>query len=119
MSSKLHTRVSVEDESGERVDKWLASWTQLSRARIKALIEDEQVRADGELILSPTTKVKPGIEYGVFVPPPIDDTPLPQDIPLDILFEDDQLIVVNNDGSSCTGLSLRDPRQRPALSRQG
>jgi len=95
MSSKLHTRVSTEEESGARADKWLASWTGLSRARIKALIESEQVRADGELILSPTTKVKPEVEYGVFVPPPVDDTPMPQDIPLDILFEDDQLIVVN------------------------
>lgn len=84
-----------EPDGGERLDKWLAGWTDLSRARIRTLIDTAQVRADGDIIDSPSAKVRPGTEYAVFVPPPVDDNPTPENIPLDILFEDDQLIVVN------------------------
>ena len=90
-----HTATAEAPDAGTRVDKWLAGWTELSRARIGALIEAKQVRADGNIITKPTNKVREGIEYAVFVPPPVDDTPKPENIPLDILYEDDQLIVVN------------------------
>lgn len=95
MNSKLHTQEALETDAGQRLDKWLSSWTGLSRSRTRALIEGESVRADGDLVTNPSAKVKAGQEYGVFVPPPVDDTPIPEDIPLDILFEDDHLIVVN------------------------
>lgn len=91
----LNIREALPDNAGERLDKWLASWTDLSRSRIRALIEGESVRANGDLITNPSSKVKVGVEYAVFVPPPIDDTPIPENIPLDILFEDEHLIVVN------------------------
>lgn len=80
---------------GERLDKWIASWTDLSRGRILGLIAAGDVRAEGEVIKKPSLRVQPGIEYAVFVPPPVDDTPRPENIPLDILYEDDWLIVVN------------------------
>jgi len=89
------TRTAEEAESGERLDKWLSSWTELSRSRIRSLVETGNVRADGNIISKVTTKVRPDIEYAVRVPPPVDDTPQPEDIPLDILFEDDHLIVLN------------------------
>ena len=95
MNTKLHTQEALETDAGQRLDKWLASWTGLSRSRTRALIEGESVRADGDLVTNPSSKVKPGLEYGVFVPPPVDDTPVPENIPLDILYEDGHLIVVN------------------------
>jgi len=95
MDGKWHTATAEAEAAGIRVDKWLAGWTELSRARIGALIEAQQVRADGDIITKPTNKVREGVEYAVFVPPPVDDTPKPENIPLDILYEDDQLIVVN------------------------
>ena len=95
MDGNWHTQTAKAADAGTRVDKWLAGWTELSRARIGALIEAKQVRADGDIIMKPTNKVRDGVEYAVFVPPPVDDTPQPEDIPLDILYEDDQLIVVN------------------------
>lgn len=95
MTDKLHTQDATSDDAGQRLDKWLSGWTQLSRSRVRALIEGESVRADGDLVTNPSAKVKNGLEYAVFIPPPVDDTPAAEDIPLDILFEDEHLIVVN------------------------
>lgn len=88
-------QMAHEPDGGERLDKWLAGWTDLSRSRIRTLIDTGQVRGDGDICPNPSAKVIPGTEYAVFVPPPVDDTPTPEDIPIEILFEDDQLIVVN------------------------
>ncbi|MEP3892250.1 MAG: RluA family pseudouridine synthase [Hellea sp.] len=90
-----HAATAEAGDVGIRVDKWLAGWTQLSRARLRVLVETGQVRANGDILKNPTKKVRDGVEYAVFVPPPVDDTPQPENIPLDILYEDDQLIVVN------------------------
>ena len=80
-----HTTTAEAADAGTRVDKWLAGWTELSRARIGALIEAKQVRADGDIITKPTNKVRDGVEYAVFVPPPVDDcllytSPSPRDL---------------------------------------
>ena len=48
-----------------------------------------------ETITDPSVAVKQGQVFEILVPPPIADTPLPQDIPLDIVFEDEHLIVIN------------------------
>ena len=88
LNEKWLTAVADPKDIGIRVDKWLATWTKLSRARIGALIETKQVRADGDIVKKPTNKVRENVEYAVLVPPPIDDTPKPEDIHLDILFEE-------------------------------
>ncbi len=89
------TRVAKDEDAGERLDKWLAGWTQISRSRMRPLIENGYVRADGNIVTSVTTKVKPTIEYAVQVPPPIDDTPRAEDIPLNIFYEDNEIIVIH------------------------
>ena len=89
------TRTADADDAGQRLDKWLSSWTELSRSRIRDLVETGNVRADGDIVAKVTTKIRPEIEYAVHVPPPVDDTPKAENIPLDILFEDDYLIVLN------------------------
>ena len=96
-SEKSHwfTQIAEADNSGQRMDKWLSSVTKLSRARMRNLIETEQVRADSEIITNPSAKVKSGVEYAVYIPPPVDDTPKPENIPLDIRFEDEHIIVLH------------------------
>jgi len=84
-----------EHEKSMRLDKWLASKIDLSRARIRSLIESGEVRMDGDIIINPSAKTRLSVEYALHIPPPVDDTPKPEDIPLDILFEDDHLIVVH------------------------
>lgn len=81
-------------EAGERLDRVLASRLQLSRSRLKALIEAGHVAADGATIRDPSAKVKPGQALVVEVPPPEPDRPEPQAIPLDIRYEDDHLLVL-------------------------
>jgi len=84
------------DQAGTRLDKWLAgAVADLSRERLKTLIKDNRVRADGETITDPSYRVKPGQTFVVTVPEPISAIPVGQDIPLVIAFEDDAVIVVN------------------------
>lgn len=94
-SGHWEARSAEPSDAGLRVDRWLSSWTELSRARIKTLIEDGQVRVDGDIIRKMTGKIVPGREYAVYVPPPVDDTPTPENIPLSILYEDEYLIVLD------------------------
>lgn len=90
-----HVQTATAEDAGTRLDKWLAGWTGLSRTRLRVLIETGQVRVGGDIVTSPTAKIKEDIEYALLVPPPVDDTPTPEDIPLDIIYQDDDLIVVN------------------------
>lgn len=89
------TQEADVDDIGQRLDKWLSNWTGLSRSRIKDLLENGNIRVGGDIVTSATHKVRSDTEYAVLVPPVVDDTPQAEDIPLDIIFEDDQLIVVN------------------------
>jgi 23S rRNA pseudouridine1911/1915/1917 synthase len=84
-----------EDKAGMRLDKFLADeLPEFSRSRLKALISGGQVSAYGEIETNPSAKVKGG-PYVVCVPPAIAANPEPQDIPLDVVFEDEHLIVIN------------------------
>jgi 23S rRNA pseudouridine1911/1915/1917 synthase len=97
LSARIPDRheVRVEaPEAGERLDRVLASRLQLSRSRLKALIEAGRVAADGATIRDPSAKVKPGQILAVEVPPPEPDKPLPQRMPLDIRYEDEHLLVL-------------------------
>lgn len=94
-SGEWLTRIANEPDMGERLDKWLAGWAELSRARVLALIASGDVRAEGKIVTKPSIKIQPGIEYAIFIPPPVDDTPVAENIPLDILYEDKWVIVVN------------------------
>ncbi|MEM9421652.1 MAG: RluA family pseudouridine synthase [Pseudomonadota bacterium] len=88
---------TIEDEDvGARLDKWIADRTDdLSRARVKALIEGGALSRDGEVFADPKWKLKLGETY-TLTPPPVEDaTPKPQDIPLEVLHEDADLIVLN------------------------
>lgn len=85
-----------EEDDGQRLDKVLAvRFDDLSRSRLKALILDGEVMIDGAACTNPSQKVKEGAVLTLAVPPPVDDTPEPEDIPLDIVYEDDALLVIN------------------------
>jgi 23S rRNA pseudouridine1911/1915/1917 synthase len=84
------------EDSGERVDRLLASRLgQLSRSRVKVLIEEGRVTADGVTITNPSFRVKPGQIFTLDVPPPVDDRPVPQSMALTILYEDAELVVLD------------------------
>ena len=87
---------SDEASSGQRLDRWLAAncEAELSRSRLKALILDGQLRCDGVSVTDPSASVKPDKTYELTLPPPVDAEPKPENIPLDIYFEDEHLIVL-------------------------
>jgi 23S rRNA pseudouridine1911/1915/1917 synthase len=89
--------VTVADaDSGERLDRLLArDIAALSRTRIKALILDGAVAIGGRTILDPGHRVNAGDRIEVTVPPPEEPEPQAENIPLNIVYEDDQLIVVD------------------------
>ncbi len=91
-------RVVVVDGIGEpeRLDAYLAAQTpHVSRTRFKALVKDGQVQVNDKTVDIPDYRVKPGDTISYIWPNPIDPTPLPENIPLDIVHEDAHLIVVN------------------------
>ncbi len=94
-NTDLHTVTAAEEDSG-RIDAYLAAQIdELSRSRIKALITSGAVSTDGETIVDPSAPVKPGQIYLVSVPEAAAAEPIGQDIPLDILYEDKDLVVIN------------------------
>jgi len=89
--------VVVDDTmAGGRLDATLARvHTILSRSRLKDLILQGAVSVNGTVVSEPKYRLTAGETIVLLAPPPEDADPEPQDIELDILYEDDQLIVVN------------------------
>ncbi len=81
--------------SGGRLDKALADATELSRERIKGLIAAGAVTIGKTLARSASAKVQGEERFAIALPPPEPLAALPQDIPLDIVFEDAYLLVVD------------------------
>lgn len=83
------------DGAGERLDRVLpAHFPDLSRARIQALIAEGRLSFEGTVVADGKHKAKAG-RYELLVPAPVSAVPEPQDLPLDVLYEDAHLIVVN------------------------
>ncbi len=91
------TRHSVTaGTAGGRLDRLLAEEIGgFSRSRIKALIEDGRVSCDGATITDPSYRVKPGQNFAIFVPEAAPASPLPEPLALDIVYEDEDLIVID------------------------
>jgi 23S rRNA pseudouridine1911/1915/1917 synthase len=86
----------VDDENaGTRLDRFVAeSVPDLSRARVQTLIQSGSIRVNGNTI-KPSHKVQPGEVVQVRVEPSEPSRFEAEDIPLDIVFEDEHIIVVN------------------------
>lgn len=88
------TVLSSDRDEFKRLDVFLVSkLPQFSRSTIKRLFEDEQISSDIKLSLN---KMPPlGTVIEVEVPPPLPSELTPENIPLEILFEDQHLIIIN------------------------
>ncbi|MDX8533612.1 RluA family pseudouridine synthase [Mesorhizobium sp. VK25A] len=85
------------DAAGQRLDQWLAArlGPELSRSRVQALIRQGAVSIAGKAVLEAKRKLIAGERIEILVPAPEPAEPQGEDIPLDILYEDDELIVIN------------------------
>jgi 23S rRNA pseudouridine1911/1915/1917 synthase len=84
------------EAAGTRLDRFLADAIgTISRARVKQLIEEGRAARDGRILTQPADPVRAGGRYVLSVPAPAPARPEPQSIPLAILHEDDDLIVLD------------------------
>ena len=79
----------------QRADKALAAASGLSRERVKALMKDGKAMIAGEVVRSPSRMVEAESDFRIAVPAPAAAQAQAEAIPLDIVFEDDALVVVN------------------------
>jgi 23S rRNA pseudouridine1911/1915/1917 synthase len=90
-----HETIVTAEASG-RLDRVLAAAvTELSRTRLKALILDGAVKLGGRTIRDPGQRVNVGDRIAVAVPEPEPAGPEAENIPLNIVYEDDQIIVID------------------------
>ena len=93
----LIERTANDAASGKRLDQWLASelGPDLSRSRIQGLIEAGAVELNSVVVTETKRKLKAGDLVRLTLPEPEPADPEPENIPLDILYEDKDLIVIN------------------------
>jgi 23S rRNA pseudouridine1911/1915/1917 synthase len=84
------------DVAGERIDAWAArAWPDLSRSRIQGLIGQGKMTVDGAPVPLASGKTRAGGLYALTLPPPAPAAPQPETIPLEIVYEDVDLLVIN------------------------
>jgi 23S rRNA pseudouridine1911/1915/1917 synthase len=90
----IHLKILPQHE-GQRLDRYLADQRpELSRSRLQKLIVEGAVCINGKTTRS-SYRVVAGDSITIDIPPPIDSTINPEDIPLDIFFEDDHVLVLD------------------------
>ncbi len=95
-NSQIETFSVDEISVGERLDRFLAiQLPQTSRSRFKELIKQGNVSLRGATIEEPNYRVKSGDTITVDTPAPEPAIPKPENIPLNVVFEDQHLIVID------------------------
>ncbi|WP_017292569.1 RluA family pseudouridine synthase [Geminocystis herdmanii] len=78
------------------MDLWLSDRiTDLSRSRLQKIIESGQVTLNQEICTQKKTILKSGDVINVDIPPPVTSSVIAQSIPLDVVYEDEYLIIIN------------------------
>ena len=88
------TLESEVDSAGTRLDSYIAERCGISRAYAQKLIQDGQVRVNGEAAKS-SHRLNAGDRVTASVPPPSPTSLAPEDIPLEVVYEDSDLVVVD------------------------
>jgi 23S rRNA pseudouridine1911/1915/1917 synthase len=95
MSDRIRKWTVFEEGAGQRLDKWLASHEEIaSRSRATELIVRGNVTLNGKP-LKASQKLLPGMTVEVELPEPTSSRLIPLDRPLDLLYEDEDIAVVN------------------------
>jgi len=86
----------AEEQAGERLDRVLAATiADLSRSRLKALILAGEISIGGRTVRDPSHRVNAGDAVAVALPPPEPAAPAAENIPLNIVFEDADIVVID------------------------
>lgn len=90
----LETVTAEAEDAGTRADVFLAAKLGVSRSNMQKLLEDGRVKS-GEKIIKANYKVRAGEMFVVDIPEPEPIEAVPENIPLDIIYEDDDVVVLN------------------------
>ncbi len=80
---------------GQRLDKALADASGLSRERVKALLGEGRIALSGKTVAQPSIKLAKGTPFAITIPQAIPAAAAAQDIPLNVVFEDAHLIIID------------------------
>jgi len=97
---RAHFVEAAGDDAGKRLDSFLAAALTgidqpISRTRLQSLIADGKVECDGRVVKEGSDRVKSGQKLRVLIPAPEPCVPQAETIPLDIVYEDDHLIILD------------------------
>lgn len=96
MASRGKVKISIEAaDTGGRLDRVLAARTAFSRSRLKDLILDGKVAIGSRTIRDPSYRVNAGDAVSIVIPPPEPAEPKGEKIPLNVVYEDDEIIVID------------------------
>lgn len=90
----LETVTAEAEDAGTRADVFLAAKLGVSRSNMQKLLEDGRVKR-GEKIIKANYKVRAGEMFVVDIPDPEPIEAVPENIPLDIIYEDEDVVVLN------------------------
>ncbi len=85
----------LDEDKGTRIDVYLAAHTELTRSAAQKLLTDDEAVSVNGMCVPKNYKVSVGDCIDVEIPPPIPLEVQPEAIPLDIIWEDDDIILVN------------------------
>jgi 23S rRNA pseudouridine1911/1915/1917 synthase len=96
MIAETLSLVVPDEADGTRLDRFLSTrLTERSRSALGRLIREGQVCVDGRPAGKPGLALKPGMHVVVQIPSSPSDGPMPESIPLEVLHEDTQLVVLS------------------------
>ena len=96
MDSEKQFLLVHENDSGERLDKYISGqFPSFARSYIQKLLKDGKITVSQKAVKA-SYKIKTGDEISITIPPAVDPEILPEDIPLDILYEDSEFLFKTN-----------------------
>ena len=96
INNKSINLITNKTDSGKRIDQFISQNTELSRQRISNLITDGQILLNDEVVNMKKNKLRGDSErVKITLPEPIIQTLKPENIPLNIIYEDDHLLVID------------------------
>lgn len=91
----VHRMLVPSEARRGRADRWAADLSGMSRSHVQRLISDGRLTVDGQAIKA-NTVVEPGAVLELVVPPPAPAEPIAQpEIPVDVVYEDEDLLIVD------------------------
>ena len=85
-----------DEENGSRIDTFISKKEkELSRTRIKKLIIDKNLKLNNLIVINPSQKIVTGDKINLVIPEPKKASLKPYDFKIDIVYEDDDLLVLN------------------------